>query len=54
MEKQTVDRLTYLKEKRQWLLDKGQDLRPNRLKEMIELMELSSETPETDEHTTTK
>ena len=37
-----AERLKYLKDKRKWLKSKGMDLRPNRLKELIDLMEQNS------------
>ena len=53
MEKMTnSERLEYLREKRKWLQEKGLDLRPNRLKEMINLMEQASDKTETDESQT--
>ncbi len=48
-------RLNYLASKRKWLQEKGMDLRPNRLKEMIDLMSagLTVQTETDDENTTT-
>ncbi len=47
-----MERLEYLVEKRKYLQKSGKDLRPNRLKEMIDLLTAAgSVTTETDEKT---